>query len=198
VFADVLLVGPFALGARDTLVLASSPSARRAPWLVRTDGDRDFPSAARAMLASSRFASIESMAERQEGNHANVRGLALVTGVLVAMLIAVGVIGSGVMVSLFIDVRTREIGLRRALGARRGEVVGQLVVEALLLCSGGALLGVAQTYLVAMLVGVPLRSIDPRVVAGAVGAVYLFTAVDTWIPARRAARIPPAVAGKIS
>jgi ABC-type antimicrobial peptide transport system permease subunit len=100
------------------------------------------------------------------------------------------------MVSLYVDIRTREIGLRRALGARRGEVVAQMVAEALLMCAAGALLGVALSYLLAALLGIPLRSIHPQVVAGAVSMVLVFTAVDSWIPARRAARIPPAMAGK--
>jgi ABC-type antimicrobial peptide transport system permease subunit len=101
------------------------------------------------------------------------------------------------MVSLFIDARTREIGLRRALGARRGEVVSQLVAEALLLCAGGALLGVALTYLLAALLGDPFRSVDPWVIAGAVTGCCLFTVLDSWLPARRAARISPAIAGKV-
>jgi putative ABC transport system permease protein len=189
-------VSPFSLASRDAIIFSSTPAARRAPYLVRADAR--FPDAARAALASSRFVAIESVAQRLTRNQENLSGLVLVTGVLVALLILAAATGAGTMVSLYIDARTREIGLRRALGARRGEVVGQMVTEALIMTAGGSLLGVALSYLVALLLGIPLREIHPWVVIGAVLIMFATTAFDSWLPSRRAARIPPAVAGKIS
>jgi putative ABC transport system permease protein len=104
--------------------------------------------------------------------------------------------GIGVMNIMLVAVteRTGEIGLRRALGARRRRILGQFVVEAVILTTVGGILGVALGAGVAWLVRVMLDvpTIVPpsavalsRLVAGGVGLIFGI------YPAMRAARLDP-------
>ena len=93
--------------------------------------------------------------------------------------------------------RSREIGLRRALGATRGHIRSQFLAEALLLSAlggvVGAVLGTGVSALIAALNGwVPV--IPPLVIAAGVGATLVIGTIAGLYPAIRAARTPPTVA----
>jgi len=123
------------------------------------------------------------------------------TQVLTALLGAVASVsllvgGIGIMNIMLVSVteRTREIGIRLAIGAREGEVLLQFLVEAVVLSSFGGLLGV----LLALGASVGLARLlqVPFVFNGAVASLaFLFSAavgvVFGYFPARRAARLDP-------
>ncbi len=114
-------------------------------------------------------------------------------------LISLLVGGIGIMNIMLVSVteRTREIGVRKALGARRRDIMFQFLVEALTLCIAGGILGVSAGMGTAAI----LRSsagwntaVSPQSVLMAIafsGGVGLFFGI--W-PARRAARLDPIVA----
>ena len=114
-------------------------------------------------------------------------------GVLGLVLAAAGVYG---VMSYQVAQRTREFGIRIALGARASDVARLVLRGGVMLALGGALagaaLGVAVTRLLAgLLFG--LSPLDP-VTFGAVGATLAAVAgVASWIPARRALRVDPTV-----
>jgi putative ABC transport system permease protein len=127
-----------------------------------------------------------------------------ITGGLTLMLAAIGAIsllvgGIGIMNIMLVSVseRTAEIGLRKALGARSGDVLLQFLVEALVLASlGGAFgtaLGVGAVNLVALVTPLPAAvGVDTVLVTvGLSGSIGLFFGV---VPARRASRLDPIVA----
>jgi putative ABC transport system permease protein len=93
--------------------------------------------------------------------------------------------------------RTREIGIRKALGADPGRIQTQFLIEAMMLCMGGGILGVGvgvgASRIVSRLAGwQTVIAPSTLLVAFAVSlAVGLFFG---YYPARRAARLPPAVA----
>jgi putative ABC transport system permease protein len=118
-----------------------------------------------------------------------------VTGILVGIITAI-VAGIGIMNILLVSVkeRTREIGIRRALGARRTTILMQFLCEAIMVAIVGGFFGVAMgagaASLVDMLSPLP-ASIDPRVVLGGVlGAALLGAGFGLW-PALTAAFLHP-------
>ena len=93
--------------------------------------------------------------------------------------------------------RTREIGLRMAVGARRRDIRNQFLVEAVLLAMLGALagtvLGVVTAAVIARYGGWPVL-IDPAVVLLACGCTGLVGIAFGSLPAIRASRLDPMVA----
>src|SRR5581483_3860146 len=104
--------------------------------------------------------------------------------------------GIGIMNIMLVSVteRTREIGVRKALGATQGAIMQQFLIEALVLCLLGGVLGIVVGAGAATVLSRAMRwntFISPAAVAVAVGfsgAVGLFFGL--W-PARRAARLDP-------
>lgn len=119
-------------------------------------------------------------------------------GFLLAAFSATSLIvgGIGIMNIMLVSVteRTREIGLRRAVGARRRDVLTQFLVEATVLglIGGiiGMLAGVGGTYLASHLGDFPVL-ISPWTLAGAVGIAVFIAVFFGYYPARRASRLDP-------
>ncbi|MFC9971697.1 ABC transporter permease [Spirillospora sp. NPDC127200] len=120
---------------------------------------------------------------------------------LTSMLLGLGAVsllvgGVGVANTMVISVleRRSEIGLRRSLGATRGQIRTQFLAESLLLSAlggaGGALLGVAVTAGYALSQGWP-TVVPPWAVAGGVAATLLIGALAGLYPAVRASRLSP-------
>jgi ABC-type antimicrobial peptide transport system permease subunit len=90
--------------------------------------------------------------------------------------------------------RTREIGIRMALGARVPNVLGTVMRWGMALAGAGLLVGTAVAFVVFRLVGSMLIEVSPtdwRSFAGAAGVLLTVAAVACYLPARRAARIDP-------
>jgi ABC-type antimicrobial peptide transport system permease subunit len=93
--------------------------------------------------------------------------------------------------------RTREIGVRMALGAVAGNVIWLVMREVLLLVSGGIVLGLAAAFGLSRLITTQLYGItpnDPATIAGAAALLGLVALLAGYIPARRATRVNPTMA----
>jgi ABC-type antimicrobial peptide transport system permease subunit len=133
-----------------------------------------------------------------------------INGVFTAMTLIVAFIGAisllvagiGIMNIMLVSVaeRTREIGIRKAIGARRGQVLAQFFIEALILCGAGCLIGWAigmglgalvNDFAIIKVTGTiaPLPWVQTIVIAG-VFAVVVTLAFGTY-PAFRAASLDP-------
>ena len=141
--------------------------------------------------------SVTTMGEQVERSLARERAVARLTGffgVLALLLAAIGLYG---VMSYSVARRTNEIGLRMALGAPRGQVVGLVMRDTARLVAAGVAAGlvaaVATTRLAAsQLFG--LSAYDPPTVAAATLAMLVVALAAGFLPARRAADTDPMVA----
>ena len=139
---------------------------------------------------------VSTMAEtrerRYEGEHTMINGLLIVMGLLLAMT-ASGIVG---LASLWVNQRRKQIGVRRALGATRRDIVRLFVTENLLITGAGVVIGcgLALALNAAMMDQLELSKLPLGYlgVGSAVLVVLGFAAVLG--PALRAASVPPAVA----
>ena len=89
----------------------------------------------------------------------------------------------------------RDLGIRVALGARRGQLVRSALGRPLVLLLSGSVTGLALGVLVSRLLAQIVYQATPRdplVLAGVAGAMMLVGLVATWVPARHALSIDPA------
>jgi putative ABC transport system permease protein len=141
--------------------------------------------------------SVATMDERIEGETAATRSFA--TLLVMFAFLAAGLAAVGIYATMAARVarRTREIGIRMALGAERGAVLRMVLWQGARIALIGALIGLAGAfwltrYLSAQLYGV--RPADPTTFALAAAALSVVALAACWIPARRATRVDPMIA----
>jgi putative ABC transport system permease protein len=118
----------------------------------------------------------------------------LLFGVLALLLAVVGLYG---VKSYVVAQRTREIGIRIALGAKPGEVLGMVLREGTLLSAVGIALGVPLAVLLGRALSsmlLDVQPLDPVVFTLAPAVLALAAFCATLIPARRATRVNPLTA----
>jgi predicted permease len=112
-------------------------------------------------------------------------------------LVVAGIGVYGVM-AYAVRERTHEIGIRMALGAGRGEVIGMVVRNAMRLVVWGTVLGVlgalGVTRILASLLLYGVRPTDPVVMGGVAALLAVVALLASWLPARRASAVDPMVA----
>ena len=122
------------------------------------------------------------------------RSLAILLLSFGALALLIGGVGVYSLIVYIVSWRTREIGIRLALGAMRWQIVGAIVKQSLLLAVGGCVLGLV----VAALLMQFLRSflfeisvLDPLTFCIVPAVMLLLALFASWIPARRAAAVDP-------
>ncbi|REG28628.1 putative permease [Archangium gephyra] len=114
---------------------------------------------------------------------------------LIALVLATaGLYG---VISYVVSQRTREIGIRMALGARPGEVVKMMMMQGYLLAGMGVAIGLTGALALSRFMDSLLYGINARdaLTFGAVSALLGgITLLATWVPARRASRVRPSIA----
>ena len=112
-------------------------------------------------------------------------------GGLAALIAMIGLYG---VMSYFVARRRNEIGIRMALGADRGEVVGMVMREAGTLVAAGLGIGLVSALVTARSAGALLFGLqpqDPATLIGAAVSLSAFAAIASYIPAVRASRLEP-------
>ncbi len=122
--------------------------------------------------------------------------LFLVFGVLALLLAVVGLYG---VKSYLVSQRTREIGIRMALGARSSDVLAMVLKEGAVLATVGVGIGIVLAAILGRLLSgilYDVKPLDPVVFVTAPVLLVIAALVATWIPARRATRVTPLTALK--
>jgi len=121
--------------------------------------------------------------------------LALLISTIAVISLVVG--GIGVMNIMLVSVseRTKEIGIRMAVGARRGDIMRQFLIEAVLVCFAGGAAGIALSFalgqaLTTIMAGARLVY-SPESILVAIVSASLIGVVFGFMPARSAARLDP-------
>ena len=128
------------------------------------------------------------------GAYNNTMGVVLLIGLLVTS-ISLFVGGVGVMNIMFVSVteRTREIGIRKAIGARRRSILMQFLFESSVICLIGGVIGIVLAALLTFLIDAVLMpaSLSPGILITAVVISILVGVLSGIVPAWRGARLDP-------
>lgn len=124
------------------------------------------------------------------------RNMAIFLVSVTALLAGVTALGIFALATFNVNVRTRQIGTRRAIGARRADIVRYFLVENWLVTTGGVLLGVALAFGVGYWLSTQyeLPRLDLYYLLGGVLLLWALGQAAAWQPSRKAARISPSVA----
>jgi len=130
--------------------------------------------------------------ERYRSEHTMANGLLIVIGLLLVMT-ASGIIG---LASLWVNQRRKQIGIRRALGARRVDILRYFITENVMICLFGIMLGSGLAIALnrAMMSALELQRLPLIYLAAGATALLFLGVIAVFGPAWRAAQIAPATA----
>ena len=201
VVRDMRYNGPAAPPAPEVFLPYERVNAGGGTFLIRPSGDAaaTLPAVKAAIRSVNPALPIEvSTAEELFGQVIATRRfntmLMTTFGVLALVIAITGIYG---VIAFVVGQRTREIGVRVALGAQRGEVIGLFLRQGAVVLSLGIVAGLAGAWMLAKTVRTFLFEIQPRdpYVFGAVALTLAIVGLlACWLPARRAARVDPLIA----
>jgi len=174
-------------GARSLVVRARGdatallPAIQKAIWSV----DKDQPIV--------RVATMDSLLATSEAERHFALILFEAFALAALVLAAVGIYG---VLSGSVTERTREIGVRSALGASRGDILAMVLRQGMTLTGLGIAIGlsgavIASGALITLLFGV--SRLDPITYLGVIGLLFGVSVIACWLPAWRAARVDPSI-----
>ena len=176
---------------------------------LMTSTDRDTASAAKGIIENRLFKTYQSSdyymvmtsAEMMDAMDSMLNTLMMILILIAAISLLVG--GIGIMNIMLVSVteRTREIGIRKALGAKEGAILRQFVIEAATTSALGGLLGIGLGYVLSSVATTVIAAVmpdTPITVSPSAAAVVIAFGVSAgigivfgYLPARKAANLNP-------
>jgi putative ABC transport system permease protein len=136
---------------------------------------------------------LEDVASR---SYRRDRGMAIILDIVISLLIGLTALVIVGLSSFHVSQRTKQIGTRRALGAKRRDIIKQFMLENLIITTTGATLGAVLTVAIAywLEVSFSLPRLDWSYLPIGIVSLWVISTIAVIEPARRAASVPPAVA----
>jgi putative ABC transport system permease protein len=171
-------------------------------YVVRSEPGRNeavLALAQKRLFAVSRariISDAQTFADTRADQYRSARGLRLVLTVVCGLLLAVTAFGVVALTSYWVSQRRRQIGLRRAVGARRLDIVQYFQVENLLISGFGAALGVALGFVgnLWLASAFEMARMSVAYIVAAAAMLLVLSQVAVLWPALRAAALPPVAA----
>jgi putative ABC transport system permease protein len=192
--------GPF--GAEESLLVPFQRVSATLNYVVRTEPGRTdalLGAAQRQLFALSRariLSSPQTFAQTRAQQYQSGRALGLVLTVVCVLLLAVTALGIVALTTYWVTQRRRQIGMRRAVGARRVDILQYFHGENLLVAGVGVSLGITLGLAANMWLATQLEitRMSPGYIGAAAAVVLLLSQVAVLWPALRAAAVSPAAA----
>ncbi len=150
-----------------------------------------------ALDASLPLFEVQPLEEIVSRAVARQRFLMILMGIFAGIALVLAVLGAFALISFRVVQQTKEIGIRMALGAARGQVLRMVIGRAMLLVLLGIGLGLGGALALGGILSSLLfrvSSMDPATLVIVVSSLILVTLLSSFIPARRAATIDPNIA----
>jgi putative ABC transport system permease protein len=178
-----IAIGPSTIAVRSSMGSGSVVAAVRAQL--------------QALDSSAPLYDIATMSERAANVTARYRYGSAMMVALAALALLLAAIGTYGVIAYAVTSRTREIGIRVALGARPADVLGLILADGLKLTVAGLALGLAGAFAASRVLGSLLYGVtphDPTTFAAIATLMAAVALLATYLPARRALRVDPVVA----
>ncbi|MBU2947633.1 ABC transporter permease [Zobellia uliginosa] len=144
---------------------------------------------------------IRNVADQLKQNQQFARVLQIIVGFVAFGTIIAGIIGISNIMVFVVKERTKELGIRKALGATPKAVIGTILLESVFITTVSGFVGMLIGIVILSSLGDKLKDffitnpyIDMSIAISATIVLIIFGAIAGYVPARRAARIKPIVA----
>jgi putative ABC transport system permease protein len=184
------------------MLIPRIPAGPLARYVVRTQpGQRDALMAEVEKKLSANnpnraISWVRSHAQIKERSYRADSRMVAFLGVLIALMVSVTALGIVGLASFHVNVRRKQIGTRRAVGARRIDIIRYFMLENWLLTTAGVVAGTVLAFAFGQWLSsaYSLPRLPPTYVVGGMIVLWVLGQLAAFLPARRAAAIPPAVA----
>ena len=139
----------------------------------------------------------QSLQTNLDNAAASRRGVMWLLGAFAGIALILSAVGIYGMLAYDVTQRTKEIGIRGAIGATRGQIVAMILQQGLWKAGVGLVIGLSAAFFLSRYMGAMLYEVhpnDPVIFTAVAGALLVVALLASWLPARRAAKVDPIVA----
>jgi putative ABC transport system permease protein len=157
----------------------------------------DARAAVRSLDPELPLGAVQTLAEMRTVSVATPRFRTVLLGLFAALGLTLAAVGLFGVVSDRVSRRSRELGIRMALGAEKGQILRLVLADGLRLSAWGAALGLLASLALGRVIASFLFGVDatdPLTLASVMAALLAVAALASYLPARRAAHLDPVLA----